>query len=162
MKLQASPDPSVRPTKAIVRKSLFQRLEPWTGRRVCDLYAGIGALGLEALSRGARHVTFVEQDRALVAVLKQNLARARAGDNHRVITGSVSAFLAAALRQFDVLLADPPYNSVTWAELQPLAEGVLAPGGVFAMELPRQAEVPAGLDVRYFGKSKVALWTRLP
>lgn len=160
MKLQESPDRAIRPTKAIVRKSVFQRLEPWTDRRVCDLYAGIGTLGIEALSRGADHVTFVENDQRVLAVLERNLARIGAGDRCTVARMDAASFLAATTRRFDVVLADPPYESTGWEELQPLVVRVLTPGGVFVMETSRKTPLPEDIDVRTFGKSKVGLWQK--
>ncbi len=151
---------NLRPTKAVVRKSVFQRLEPLEGRQVCDLYAGIGTLGIEALSRGAGHVTFVENDHRAASVLKQNLARVKAEDQSSVATTDVVSFLGVTPRSFDVVLADPPYNSIEWAELHPLVREVLAPGGVFVMELSRSAPLPGDIDVRTFGKTKVGLWRK--
>lgn len=150
----------LRPTKAVVRKSVFQRLEPLEGKQVCDLYAGIGTLGIEALSRGADHVTFVENDRRAVSVLKQNLARVKAEDQSTVTTTDVVSFLGATPRCFDVVLADPPYHSIEWVDLHPLVREVLAPGGLFIMELARSAPLPGGIDVRAFGKTKVGLWRK--
>ena len=156
-----SPNKARRPTKAVVRKSVFQRLEPLEGKQVCDLYAGIGSLGIEALSRGADHVTFVENDRRMVTVLRQNLTRARAEDQSTIALTDVASFLAATPRRFDVVLADPPYNSIGWVDLQPLVREVLATGGVFVMELSRSAPLPEDIDVRAFGKTKVGLWRKV-
>lgn len=156
-----SPNKARRPTKAVVRKSVFQRLEPLEGKRVCDLYAGIGSLGIEALSRGADHVTFVENDRRMVTVLRQNLTRARAEDQSTIALTDVASFLAAIPRRFDVVLADPPYNSIGWVDLHSLVREVLAPGGVFVMELSRSAPLPEDIDVRAFGKTKVGLWRKV-
>ncbi|UCH63491.1 MAG: RsmD family RNA methyltransferase [Fidelibacterota bacterium] len=150
----------LRPTKAIVRKSVFQRLEPLEGKQVCDLYAGIGTLGIEALSRGADHVTFVENDRQAVSILNQNLTRVKAEDRSAVAMMDVVSFLGATPGCFDVILADPPYNSIEWTDLHPLVRDVLAPGGLFVMELPRSAPLPGGIDVRAFGKTKVGLWRK--
>ncbi len=145
----------------MVRKSLFQRLEPWDGQRVCDLYAGIGTLGIEALSRGARHVTFVEDDPAVRVVLERNLARVAAGDRSRVVALGVESFLETTPQTFDVVLADPPYHGTPWHDLQPSAARVLVPGGVFMMELAAGAPLPDDVDARVHGGTKVALW-RLP
>ena len=113
MKLQESPERSARPTKAIVRKSLFQRLEPWTGRQVCDLYAGIGALGIEALSRGAGHVTFVENHRPSVKLLKAHLLAGRLLQKAAVFPMDATTFLHRLQQRrpgYDILFADPPYH----------------------------------------------------
>lgn len=158
MTLKESPDASIRPTKAIVRKSVFERLEPWAGKTVCDLFAGIGTLGLEALSRGAAHITFVENDARALAVLAHNLGRIKAEDRVTVRPMDVATFLADAAQRFDVVLADPPYQSASWESLKTLVRDVIAPGGVFAMELASNASVPEDLDVRRYGKTKVCMW----
>lgn len=158
MKLKESPDGNIRPTKAIVRKSVFERLEPWAGKTVCDLFAGIGTLGLEALSRGAAHITFVENNTRALAVLEHNLDRIKAEDQITVRPMDVATFLAAAAQRFDVVLADPPYQNASWDSLQTSVRDVVAPGGVFVMELPRNASVPGELDVRHYGKTKVCIW----
>ncbi len=158
MKLAEGPGREIRPTKAIVRKSLFQRLEPWDGKVVCDLYAGIGSLGLEALSRGARQATFVENNPLALKILAGNLKKLRADDQSSIVSMDVAAFLAATGEIFDVVLADPPYQQIAWSDLLPLVKDILAPGGFFAMELPIPASIPDDVDVRTFGKSKVCLW----
>ena len=156
--IRKSPDKALRPTKAIVRKSVFQRLEPWKDKLVCDLYAGIGTLGIEALSRGAAHVTFVENNHRVLAVLEHNLARIGAQEQWTIARADVAAFLAAAPRRFDMVLADPPYHGADWEDLQPRVEEILVPGGAFVMELPRNAALPPGINARTFGKTKVGLW----
>ncbi len=148
---------AVRPTKAVVRKSIFQRLEPFAGREVCDLFAGIGTLGIEALSRGASHVTFIERDRRILGILRKNLAVIKADEHSTVTPGDATLFLSTTSRQFDIVLADPPYGSLSWDSLWPLANNVLLPEGIFVMELPRNAPMPDGIDARVFGKTKVGL-----
>lgn len=103
-----------RPTADRVRETLFNmlvsRLGTFEQLRVADLFAGSGALGLEALSRGATHCLFVEQDRGALAALRQNLATLNAGDRATVSAGSVLE-LGAAREGLDLLLLDPPYGS---------------------------------------------------
>ncbi len=107
------PPTRTRPTSDRVREALFNVLAArldFAGIHVLDLYAGSGALGLEALSRGAEHVTFVEADPRATAVIRQNLAML--GLNWAtVLKGRVSAFLdLRAQRAADLVLADPPYD----------------------------------------------------
>ncbi len=157
MKLRESPEPAIRPTKAVVRKSIFERLEPWRDRIVCDLYAGIGSLGIEALSRGAAHVTFVDSNSRAIDMISANLDRLSPAGEYEVLKTDAQSFLAGSRRQFDVVLADPPYGDVSWEELEPQVDGVLAPAGCFVMELPKNAPTPGGIDTRMWGKSKVCL-----
>ncbi|MCK4578075.1 MAG: RsmD family RNA methyltransferase [Candidatus Marinimicrobia bacterium] len=149
---------SIRPTKAIVRKSLFQRLEPWEGRRVCDLYAGIGTLGLEAVSRGSEHVTFVEESADAYQVLTRNVTRARITEHAELVRQPVERFLETCRSKFEVVLADPPYGAVQWHGLWTAVASILSPRGFFVLELPRTAQAPDDVDTRVFGKTKVCIW----
>ncbi|CCG04648.1 16S rRNA (guanine(966)-N(2))-methyltransferase RsmD [Blastococcus saxobsidens] len=135
------PPAGVRPTGDKARGALFNSLGSLLdleGAAVLDLYAGSGALGLEALSRGATEVVFVESGPRVLPVLRANLA-AVGLPGGRVIAGSVPAVLArAAPRAFDVVLADPPYE-VPVDEVQDVLRALvtgewLAPGGVVVVE----------------------------
>lgn len=106
---------AVRPTPDRVREALFSILgDRCVGARVADLCAGTGALGLEALSRGARSVLFVEQDRTVAEVLRENVARVGLPGAEVLVRDAPTA-LAALSRQgapaFDLVLADPPFAS---------------------------------------------------
>ena len=113
-KLTAPKGDGTRPTADRARETLFamltSRLGHFSGLQVADLFAGSGALGLEALSRGAEHCLFVEQDRAAVDVIRANITALGAQAQTRVETGSVMQ-LRAATRPLDLILADPPYQS---------------------------------------------------
>jgi 16S rRNA (guanine966-N2)-methyltransferase len=113
-KLAAPKGDATRPTADRARETLFamltSRLGDFEGLEVADLFAGSGALGLEALSRGAAQCLFVEQDRAAVEVIRTNIASLGAQGKTRVETGSVMQLRAAA-KPLDLILADPPYNT---------------------------------------------------
>ena len=113
-RLNAPKGDTTRPTADRTREALFSmlmsRLGSFEDLAVMDLFAGSGALGLEALSRGAAHCLFVEQDRAALDALKANVAALGAGDAADVRAGSAMA-LGTARRAYDVLLLDPPYGS---------------------------------------------------
>jgi 16S rRNA (guanine966-N2)-methyltransferase len=106
---------ALRPTSDRVKEALFSIVgDRIVGARVVDLYAGTGSLGIEALSRGAAHVTFVEEDRTAGRILKENLARCRGEscDNVEVCPYRVEIFLRRAKAwpgPYDLVLADPPY-----------------------------------------------------
>jgi len=112
----------VRPTADRVKESLFNIIgSELCGSCFADLYAGTGAVGIEALSRGATKVLFVEKDPRVIRVLQDNLTITGLGENAEVIQGDVQASLAMAMRKqnfFDIVFADPPYR-------QGLAAGVL-------------------------------------
>lgn len=113
-KLAAPKGEATRPTADRARETLFamltSRLGDFEGLQVADLFAGSGALGLEALSRGAATCLFVEQDRAAVDVIRANIAALGAGAKARVEPGSVMQ-LPPAAKPLDLILADPPYHS---------------------------------------------------
>jgi 16S rRNA (guanine966-N2)-methyltransferase len=117
-KLSAPSDGSIRPTTDKVREAVFNALaslDVIVDARVADLYAGTGALGIEALSRGAAHCTFVERGRSALAVIKDNIASLGVGDRARVVVGDPLA--VASQLDVDVVFADPPYGFDAWARL---------------------------------------------
>jgi 16S rRNA (guanine966-N2)-methyltransferase len=105
---------TTRPTADRTRETLFSmltsRLGTYEGLQVLDLFAGSGALGLEALSRGAAHCTFVEQDRAALDALEANIAKLGAKPQCDVRRSSVLS-LGSAIKPYDLILMDPPYAS---------------------------------------------------
>lgn len=113
-KLAAPKGEATRPTADRARETLFamltSRLGDFDGLQIADLFAGSGALGLEALSRGAASCLFVEQDRAALDAIRANIATLGAGAKVRVEAGSVMA-LRAVPKPLDLILADPPYHS---------------------------------------------------
>lgn len=113
-RLAAPKGEATRPTADRARETLFamltSRLGSFEGLEVADLFAGSGALGLEALSRGCTQCLFVEQDRAAVEVIRANVAALGAGARARVQAGSVMQ-LRAVTKPLDLILADPPYHS---------------------------------------------------
>jgi 16S rRNA (guanine966-N2)-methyltransferase len=100
-----------RPTADRVREALFSMLGDVSGARVLDLYAGSGALGIEALSRGARSAVFVERDARAVSAIERNLASL--GLEQRVVRQDAARFLARAQGTFDLVFCDPPYDSAS-------------------------------------------------
>jgi 16S rRNA (guanine966-N2)-methyltransferase len=132
------PGSGTRPTSDRVREALFSRLDHAglvAGAHVLDLYAGSGALGLEAASRGAADVVLVESARAAAEMCRRNAATLGLGVV-RVVPLRVSAFLRQAQESVDLVFLDPPYD-VPEAELTEALVGVarvLAPGGVVVVE----------------------------
>jgi 16S rRNA (guanine966-N2)-methyltransferase len=136
------PKRGVRPTMDRVKAAIFSSLgDAIIGARVLDLFAGSGALGIEALSRGACSVLFVDEDRQSTNVIEKNLAKTKF--EARVRRQSVSDFLrcASGTEKFKIILADPPYEKTKSGERftgklltnKKLSE-LLAPGGVFVLE----------------------------
>jgi 16S rRNA (guanine966-N2)-methyltransferase len=143
--IEAPPGPATRPTADRVRETLFSmltsRLGSFDGLRVADLFAGSGALGFEALSRGAAHATFVDNDPKAIAVLHSNAAKLGASEHAQIIARSALALPPSA--PFDLLFADPPYaaGSASAAVAAVIAAGWLAPGGWMAVETARRDRV---------------------
>lgn len=136
------PRAGLRPTKAVTRQAMFNIVGSRVrGARTCDLYAGGGSLGIEALSRGAASVVFVEQQATVVRFLRRNL---KGLPNVTVIHGEVLRVLKKlAGARLDLALADPPYlHGLVQASMDRAAElELLGPGGWFVVEHHRQ-EVP--------------------
>src|SRR5882672_6842559 len=127
----------LRPTSDKLRESLFNILAPRiAGARVLDGFAGTGALGIEALSRGAAHVTFIEADRRAAALIEANVAQCGVRDGYTIQRGDVTRVLTSlsADHSFDVILLDPPYGDAAVGGAIEAAAGHLAPGGVVVLE----------------------------
>ncbi|MGZ6644019.1 MAG: 16S rRNA (guanine(966)-N(2))-methyltransferase RsmD [Solirubrobacteraceae bacterium] len=143
--LKAPAGRDTRPTSDRVREALFSMLGPLDGARVLDLYAGSGALGIEALSRGAAHLTLVERAPAAQRIIAANLAALGVGAEEAEL---VRAPARAALRDasargdtYDLILLDPPYRDAPGLgeELWPSLARVLAPRGRVVAESDRRA-----------------------
>ncbi|HJU57194.1 MAG TPA: RsmD family RNA methyltransferase [Actinomycetota bacterium] len=109
----ASVPRGVRPVSDMAREGLFSSLGAIVeGARVLDLFAGTGAMAIEALSRGAEHAVLVERNRLALRTIRDNLERTRLGDRAESVAGDVTKVLADPLgRPFDLVLADPPYDT---------------------------------------------------
>jgi 16S rRNA (guanine966-N2)-methyltransferase len=110
----------LRPTSERVREALFASLgslDAIEGATVLDLFAGTGALGIEALSRGAASATFVERDAAAIDAIKANLQATGLAAHARVVRDDALRFLAATEESYDLVLADPPYDFEDWPTL---------------------------------------------
>jgi 16S rRNA (guanine966-N2)-methyltransferase len=143
-----------RPTSDRVREALFAMLGDVEGARVLDLFAGTGALGIEALSRGARQAAFVECDRAALQALRANLsACGLAGPDAEVHAGEALAALGAAERRgetYDLVFVDPPYAQARELEgpLSARLPGVLEPSARVVVESDRRSPLALALEPR--------------
>ncbi|MGH9331127.1 MAG: 16S rRNA (guanine(966)-N(2))-methyltransferase RsmD [Vicinamibacterales bacterium] len=149
-RLQAPDWPGLRPTSDKVRETLFNILGASVAEaRVLDGYAGTGAVGIEALSRGARAVTFVERDRRAAALIEQNLQRCGVSNGYVIIRAEFTGDARARLRQeidqdgagFDVIVLDPPYDEAPDAALD-AAAALAAPAGLVVLEHARRHAPP--------------------
>ena len=158
-----------RPTADRVRQALFDMLlhAPWGGRgviegvRVLDAFAGTGAMGLEALSRGAAHATFMEHDRAALAVVRANIAACGAADRAAVLAGDATR--PPAGEPFALVFLDPPYGRglVGGGGGGAGARRRIAAGALVVAEMGREEAVPAVgalLAERTHGAARVLVW----
>ena len=147
-RLKAPTWDGLRPTSDKLRETLFNILAPRIGgARVLDGYAGTGALGIEAISRGAARVTFVERDRRAQALIAENLAHCGVENGYAIIRATVARAIedlrAAPPDPFDVMLFDPPYDEAP-AGVMASAGDLLAPRGVLVLEHARRRAAPDG------------------
>ncbi len=160
-----TPDGSdTRPTSDRVREAIFNSLfslDAIEGARVLDAFAGSGALGIEALSRGALHATFVETGRDALAALRENLETLQLGAQGRVAPGDALAHLertAAEGSHYDLVLLDPPYGFDQWDELL----AAVPVGARVVIESDREVIVPDSWEVhrrKRYGGTVVTLAT---
>lgn len=157
--------PGVRPTTERAREALFSILgDRVRGSRVLDAAAGSGALGFEALSRGAREAVFVESDRRVARVLSANAEATGLGPRTTVLVCTVSAYLARDRPSgFDLVFFDPPWADPVSAELEGLW-GALGPGGTFLVERGSGEDpwplAPVPPAVRRYGTTVLFLYGR--
>ncbi len=161
-KLIAPDGLSTRPTTDKVRQAVFNSLGSMgvlDGATVVDLFAGSGALGIEALSRGAESCVFVERDRAALAALRENLTALGLDDRSRVAAAEVLGYVRA-VGDVDIALIDPPYTFTAWADL---LAGLNA--GLVVAESGREVDAPDGWaqrKVMRYGRTVITMLERLP
>ena len=152
----------LRPTSDRIRESLFNLLlggrfgDPVTGARVLDLFAGTGALGLEALSRGATFATFVEKERTASKILQENVARAAVDEETRLVRGDVTRLAPTTGEPATLVFLDPPYRKDLGrpALIAARSGGWIADGALIAWEEGEEVAPPPGtavLDFRRYG-----------
>ena len=166
----------VRPILGRVKKSLFDILRPkLEGAEFLDLFAGSGAVGLEALSRGARRVTFVDMNARCLSVIRQNLSRLRFFDRARLVKADATRNLSAAGGPFHLIFMGPPYHDAQWNRLH-LTEptlreiartGLLEPGG-WVVSQHHAKENPVTLSgwkmfrQEFYGDTRLSFFTHEP
>ncbi len=177
MKLQSPASDVSRPILDRVKESLFSVLYKYDlprGKRAADLFSGVGSLGLEALSRGAEFVTFVEKDPKIIAVLKKNIKKADFGGESRVIRADafkVGAPVDSEGRGYDLVFVDPPYSLTKHAKegsllcgLLEVLAGQLAAGGMVVVRTDKRTELldrcgrMEMIEQRSWGSMKISIY----
>ena len=168
-KLEAPKGMTTRPTTDKVKESMFNILQfDLDGRRVLDLFAGTGQLGIEALSRGADHAVFVERRADAVRLIRENLKATEFSGQAGVVQGDALEFLAGRRERFDIILLDPPYEAgLLEAAIAHIAKfDILSPHGIIVAEHPAEVTMPA-VQIPYrlhrtyrYGKIAMTLYRR--
>ncbi len=175
IKLETLEGEMTRPTSERAKEAIFSRLQfEIEGRRVLDLFAGSGQMGLEAISRGATHAVLVDQSKEAIAVIKKNAERTRLADDCTVVCSDFSEFLRTRRGKdpFDIVFIDPPYpmNACRAAVEAILDARLLKPYGILVLESaePNPLGVNTPLAARFevlkearYGKACVTILTPL-
>lgn len=158
-----------RPTTDQVKESMFNILQfDIEGRRVLDLFAGTGQLGIEALSRGAAGCTFVDQRREAVSLIRSNLKHCALSERARVVQGEALGYLSMAREQYHLIFLDPPYHmDLLENAIKKIAEiDILTENGIIICESPAEKVLPE-LDAPYrkgreyrYGKIKLTVYRK--
>ena len=158
-----------RPTTDKVKESLFNIIQfEIEGRRVLDLFGGTGQLGIEALSRGADHCTFVDMRKEAAALIRENLRLTGLSERSRVVQGDALSFLSSCGEKFDVILLDPPYHTeLLEKSVERITEfDILREHGIIVCESALDKVLPTlnapyerGKEYRY-GKIKLTIYRK--
>ena len=133
----------MRPTSDRLRETLFNVIAPkMGGARFLDLCAGSGAVGIEALSRGAAHVTFVDRDPRSLKLIEQNLRRCGVADRYAIIRARLAPGFAEPIGSFDLAVLDPPYDELDLTAAIAAVEPLVAPNGLLVLEHARKRSGP--------------------
>lgn len=167
MKLQTLSGDSVRPTTDKVKEALFSIIQfEIEGRRVLDLFAGSGQLGIEALSRGAKNAQFVDESRDAVSVVNLNLEKTKLKENASVSHTDSVSFIASTDKTFDLFFIDPPYNKGLCEKVLPLCAAKAENGALIICETSAEEQLPeqvSGLlfQKRYkYGKTALSVYRK--
>lgn len=158
------PAKGVRPTTDRVKQAIFSTLPvDLDGTDVLDLFAGSGSLGIEALSRGAGHVVFVDGSKPCTRVIEKNLRLLNALDRASVVKAEARDFLGKHQGGFDVIFMDPPYNKGLASELAPHVYSFVKTGGVLVIEhSPDEPVLVQPWKTRTYGDTMITYITRDP
>lgn len=155
-----------RPTTESVKEALFSMIQfELEDKKVLDLFAGSGQLGIEALSRGARHCTFVEINRQAYKVAEDNLSHCKLDGNARLVLSDAVSFLMRK-DNFDIAFLDPPYHQGMIEKCLPLLLPMMSGDGVVVCETSADESLPESLNgwstdrVRKYGKTKLTLYRK--
>lgn len=134
---------NTRPTTEKVKEAIFSALQfEIEGRRILDLFAGSGQMGIEALSRGAKNCVFVDSDKSAAGIIKENIAKVRFQDCSKLIQSDALSFLRMTNDVFDIVFLDPPYSTGLLEKALDKIDMNLSEGGVVVCEHPSDSTLP--------------------
>jgi len=152
---------SLRPTKAIVRKSIMDTLMPFENKNILDLFSGVGTLGIEALSRGAKSVCFVDKNPQAIKILKKNINMFDCECNIDIKLSDVFIFFKKNKLKFDVIFADPPYYKYNFNDLVQLIKPFLINDGVFCYESNKfSIQKSENIKIKKYGATQIIFWRK--
>ena len=167
MRLSTLPGDAVRPTGEKVKEAVFSMLQfDIEGRKVLDLFAGCGQMGIEALSRGAECATFVDSSQESIKVIKENLAFTKLSDLATVEKRDFRFFLGSTAEQFDIAFLDPPYHEGFYEDALALLTPRMSRFGIIVCEHPTDVSVPETVDdfatikTNRYGKVCISVYRR--
>ena len=162
-KLKSLSSDFLRPTQAIVRKSIMDSIHDFENKYILDLFSGIGSLGIESLSRGAKKVKFVENSKRVISTLKYNVDMLNISDKCEIIYSDVFRFLKKEDSIYDLIFADPPYGDYNFDELFVYIEPLLKKNGIFCFEsnIKFDANSIDNIKLKKFGKTNVLFWEKI-
>ncbi len=167
MRLKTLEGSSVRPTSEKVKEAVFSMLQfDIEGRKILDLFAGCGQMGIEALSRGAEKATFVDSSAESVRVINDNLAATKLAPLAAVEKRDAKLFLSATNEQFDIAFLDPPYHGGFYEDALALLSPKMSSFGIIVCEHPTDISVPAKVDdfalakTSRYGKICISIYRR--
>lgn len=159
-------DDVTRPTTQSTKEALFSSIQfEIEGRRVLDLFAGSGQLGIEAISRGARHCTFVESNKNAYKIVQRNIEKCNIEDKCRLVLGEAKSFLMKK-DCFDIAFVDPPYHKGIIEECLPPLTKLMSDDGVIVCESAKDEELPQEVNgwsisrEKTYGKTKLSYYRR--
>ena len=150
---------SYRPTSSKVRKSIFDILGNLHGLSVLDIFAGSGILGFEAASRGAEKLTFVDNNRKVIELIKANCYKLGNEVQSNVFCSKWDMFLKQKY-QYDIIFADPPYGKIDIAQLTEKCFSSLLNNGRFILESSKRDDIPTGGIIKHYGDTIVTILTK--
>ena len=155
-----------RPTTESVKEALFSMIQfELEEKKVIDLFAGSGQLGIEALSRGARHCTFLENNREALKVVENNVLHCGFKDKSNIIFADAATYLLRK-ENFDIAFLDPPYNKGLMEKCLPLVLNLMSDDGIVVCETSASENLPDTIGswyadrVRRYGKTKLTLYRK--